>query len=115
MLSRKNRLNKKEVDLIFKNGKSYKTELFLLKIKKEEKPSSVASRFAVVVPVKVSKKSTERNRIKRKIRESLRNKIPKIKNGIQAIIIALPDIKEKNYKGIDDGMKKIIITSKIKK
>ena len=113
MLPKKNRLNKKEVEFIFKKGKTHKEGFLLLKIiKYKELPYSS---FSAVVPKKISKKAVERNKIKRRIRESLRKKLSQIQPGFKGIFIALPEIINQDYKIIDKNINKIIITSKIKK
>jgi len=113
MLPKKNRLKKEEVEFIFKKGKTYKKGFLLLKIIEDKK--ELASLFSVVVPKKVSKKAVERNKIKRKIRESLRKKLDKIKPGIKGLFIALPGAKEKNYKEIEKNIDELIAFSKINK
>ncbi len=113
MLPKINRLKKKEVEFIFKNGKTYKEGFFLFKIvkRKESSPPS----FSVIVPKKVSKKVVERNKIKRRIREALRKEIFHIQKGVSGIFIALPEIKNKDYWEIKKNVEKIIKNSKIKK
>mgnify|MGYP005839157797 CR=1 FL=1 len=113
MLPKKNRLNKKEVESVFRKGKKITGNFLILKLKKEEKKTF--SSFSVIVPVRISKKSTERNKIKRKIREVLRKKLPKIKIGFSGIFIALPNVVDKNFKEIEDEINKLITISKIKK
>lgn len=113
MLPRKNRLNKKEVENVFKKGKKFVGKFLILKIEKKEKRAY--SSFSAIVPIKVSKKSTDRNKIKRKIRESLREKLPQIKPGFQGIFISMPEILDKKFKEIDEEIKNLLTISNIKK
>lgn len=113
MLSRKNRLNKKEVESVFKKGRKFVGIFLILKTEKEEEKS--CSSFSAIVPVKVSKKSADRNKIKRRIRESLRKKLPQIKPGIKGIFIAMPEILNKSFKEIDEEVNKLLAMSKVKK
>ncbi|MDD5551557.1 MAG: ribonuclease P protein component [Candidatus Pacebacteria bacterium] len=110
MLPSKNRLNKKEVETIFKKGESFKSDFLLLKISKSKKQSPL--RFSVIVPIKVSKKSTERNKIKRRIRESLRKKIKNTKE-VDGIIMAFPEILGKPYQEIDEELDKLLKASNL--
>ncbi len=67
MLPKKNRANKKEFDLIFKNGKFVSSPNLTLKyIKNIENVGFLSYKFAFVVPKTVSKKAVERNSLKRK-------------------------------------------------
>ncbi|MDD5606615.1 MAG: ribonuclease P protein component [Candidatus Pacebacteria bacterium] len=111
MLPSKNRLNKKEVETIFKRGESFRSDFLLLKIIKNKKHSP--PRFSVIVPIKVSKKSTERNKIKRQIRESLRGEIDNIKE-VDGIVIALGSILNKNFKEINKEINKLLEISNLR-
>lgn len=113
MLPKKNRLTKKEVDFVLKKGKTYKQGFLLLKIFRRK--DFLFPCFSVIVPVKVAKKSTKRNKIKRQIRESLRKKICSIKGGFCGIIMALPEALGKNYKEIDREVEKLLKTANCQK
>lgn len=54
------------------------------------------ARFAVVVSKKVSPKATRRNRIKRMLREALRQSQDMVRPGVEAAIIVLPGFDSKN-------------------
>lgn len=109
MLKKENRLHKREVELVFKKGSNIKEGFLILKYLENKEKDPLVPRFAIIVPTKVSKKPTKRNRIKRQIRESLRKKIDKINNkSIDGLIIALPEILEKDYWEIDKNIEKIL-------
>lgn len=108
MLPRINRLSKKEGEIIFKKGKTLKTGFLLLKYVKNYKKNPFVPRLAIVVPAKVSKKVVKRNKIKRQLRESLRRKLNFIKKEIDGLIIALPEIIDKNYQEIDKNLENLI-------
>ncbi len=85
MLSLKNRIRKKkEFESVFVAGKTVVGDGYILKIKKTDKP---LSRFAFVVPLKFEKKATERNKIKRVFRETVKSLFPLIKGGFDIIFI----------------------------
>lgn len=48
------------------------------------------SRFGIVVGLKVSKRATERNLIKRRIREIIRKSLKKVKAGYDLMVMANP-------------------------
>lgn len=67
-LARKYRLAKKCLDRVFKQGKTVKGSFFFMKFLKNDLGYV---RIAVIVPVRVSKKATVRNHIKRAIIEKI--------------------------------------------
>jgi ribonuclease P protein component len=111
MLPKKNRLKKKEVEAVLKKGKTYRSIFLFLKLTRNNLP---ISRFSVIVPVSLSKKTTKRNKIKRQIRESLRKKLPKISPGIDGILMALPGAIERDYREIEKEVDKLIEISSLR-
>jgi len=91
---KKNRINKKkDFEKIFKNGKSAKGSFLVLKFL----PNAVGvNRFAFIVSKKVSAKSVVRNKIRRRLSESVKDYIEE-KDSTDFVFIALPKIKEKNF------------------
>ncbi|MBN1263405.1 MAG: ribonuclease P protein component [Candidatus Pacebacteria bacterium] len=79
MLSRKNRANPAEIVLAREEGRLISGPLFGLLV--YDLDDSRPSRFAFIVSLKTAKKAVERNKIKRKLREVIRLKIDKIKDG----------------------------------
>lgn len=95
MLKKENRITKKkEFDFIFKNGKSFFVKTLGVKIAKN---NYSANRFGVIVGKKISKKSVKRNKIKRLVRENIREYILNMVRGYDIIVIALPSIKDSNF------------------
>lgn len=90
MLNRKYRLPKGH----FKSEKILSYPAFVLKIAKNGKDFS---RFTFVVSKKIDKRATERNRIKRKLRRCIEDKIGEIAKGYDFLFIMKENIKEKNY------------------
>jgi len=64
MLPKKNRLDKKAVDRIFKEGKSFNSSVFNFKFIKHS--SSLSVGIAVIVPKSVAKLAVRRNSLRRK-------------------------------------------------
>lgn len=75
MLSKKYRLTRRQINLIYKKGKGQKFEILGLKSLAVNLPFP---RFAIVVPLAVLKKATDRNRLRRvvftEIDQVLKNK-----------------------------------------
>ena len=68
MLSKKFRLSRKQIGLIYKRGRRFSADGLSIKCLAN---NLGYSRFAVNVPTKVSKKATERNRIRRIIYDEI--------------------------------------------
>ncbi|MFA6493398.1 MAG: ribonuclease P protein component [Patescibacteria group bacterium] len=64
MLSKKFRLTRKRINIIYKKGSSKKFGVFGIKLLKN---NSGVPRFSIVIPQKVVKKAVARNRIRRVI------------------------------------------------
>lgn len=106
MLLKRHRLVKdRDFNKIFQSGQSFKENFLSAKVVKN---NSGVTRVGFSVSLKISKKSTERNKIKRRLRESVRLKLPEIKPGFDLVIIARPEIKDKSYSEIDQGVRNIL-------
>ncbi|MEK7562199.1 MAG: ribonuclease P protein component [Patescibacteria group bacterium] len=108
MLPKLNRVRKKkDFEVIFTKGKSFKNEFLILKFIKNNLPES---RFGFVISKKVSQKAVMRNKVKRRLGEVARANIKNIKKGIDIVFIALPGIEKKNFletkKQIENTLKK---------
>ena len=111
MLPKKNRLkNKKDFERIFKQGKSFKEDFLFLKIRKNNLKES---RFGFIVSLKVSKKAVLRNKVKRRLREIIKERLPEIKSGIDGVLIAQRNIEEKDFSEIKEVINKLFKKAKI--
>ena len=109
MLARQNRLNKtRDFERVFKGGRPYYTKKIGIKALKNKLS---VSRFGIVVSTKVAKKATKRNLLKRQLREIIRLRVLKIKQGYDFMIIALPGLSGLNYreleKEVEGALKKL--------
>jgi len=96
MLSKANRLHlDNDIKRLLKSGKTFFLPEFIIKFQliDSEKPIKVA----FVVSTKVDKRATERNLIKRRMRQAVRELLPKLKNGYFLLIIAKKETKELDY------------------
>ena len=105
-MPRENRLKKEEdFKKVFKKGRGFTNNLFVLKIVKNNLD---ISRFAFVISKKISKKATVRNRIKRRLDNVIRVDLPKIKKGWDGIIIVLPGAEIKDFKEIEEDINQLL-------
>lgn len=93
VLPRNHRLSSdSEIKKVFKDGVSFNSELFRLKfIPAHAGPT----KFAIIIGLKVSKKASVRNRIRRKLSETVRLNISKIRPGYLVVIVAKPKLADK--------------------
>ncbi|MCP6718378.1 MAG: ribonuclease P protein component [Patescibacteria group bacterium] len=111
MLARLNRLKKKkDFEKVFKQGKGSKQDFLALKFDKNNLKNS---RFGFVVSAKVSKKAVIRNKIKRRLRESVRLRLDNIKKGFDIVFVTFEKIKEKDFEQINSLVEKILKKSKL--
>ena len=85
MLPRPHRLPSQAFKEVFKKGKRLHTQE--LQIITLENNMNV-SRFGFIVSTKIDKRATVRNRIKRILREKVRNLLPELQPGKDIIIVA---------------------------
>ncbi len=111
MLSFKYRIKKrKEFDDIFRNGKKFENQTYLIKVKENNLDFS---RFAFVVPVKIYRKAVVRNTLKRKKREAVRSVFKQIEKGFDVIVISKKDLDKRSYKEIKEGVVDILQKAKV--
>lgn len=102
MLPKKNILTKdKEFSEVFKFGKSSYDKLLGVKALRKE---DTVIKFGIIVSAKVSKKATDRNKIKRQIREILHSLLDIIKPGYKIVILTLPAIKDRKFKEVKNSL-----------
>jgi len=86
MLKERYRLRKtKDIEAVVKRGRGASTGKIAVKLAKNGLKSS---RFAFVAGIKVSKLAVKRNRLRRLMREAVRNHLKDIKPGYDVMIVA---------------------------
>lgn len=90
MLKKKNRLTEK----LSKSDRTINSPAFVLKIARNE---TTTSRFGFVISKKIDKRATVRNRIKRKFRFCLEEKLEKISKGYDFLFIIKKNLESANY------------------
>lgn len=102
MLSREYKLKKeKDFKRVFSRGRHYQLNFIKLKVSKNNLQKN---RFGCIVGLKVSKKATQRNKVKRKIEEIIRLKLDKLKQGFDIVIMVDTIVTEKNYGEIEEEL-----------
>ncbi len=111
MLPKVNRLKKKkDIEKVFKKGKGLKEDFLFLKFS----PNNLKkSRFGIIVSQKISKKATIRNKIKRRIKAIIIQKLPKIKKETDIVLVALPGLETKDLWEIEDVINRLFEKAKI--
>ena len=112
MLSKSYRISKKkDIEQIFKKGFWVRNKILSLAMVKNNLEKT---RFVVTISLKVSKKSTVRNKIKRQINEIIRLNLNKLKPGYDlAIVVTKNDILSKTYQNIDSALNKLFFKAKL--
>lgn len=92
MLPKENRLVKKtDFQRVFKLGKGFKSSFLYIKAIKNDKDST---RVGFIVSKEISNKSTQRNRLKRLLRQSVANICGSLPSNTDIVIVVLPEIKK---------------------
>ncbi len=107
MLPKEKRIKKrKDFEIIFKNSKSLRNGLFILKVAKN---SLQTSRFGFIVNQKVSKKAVVRNKVRRRLVAVVKDIEKNIKPGIDLVFIALSGIEKKEFLEIKEAVKTALV------
>lgn len=111
MLPKENRLKKKkDFERVFKEGRGFKEDFLFLKVIKN---NLKINRFGFLIGKNFSKKSTLRNKIRRRLSEIIRLKTPKLKNNFDAILIIVPSLEIKDFWEIEEAINKIFLKAKL--
>ncbi|MCK6462691.1 MAG: ribonuclease P protein component [Candidatus Pacebacteria bacterium] len=101
MLSKENRMDKETIGLVVKSGRSFSSDSFNLKT---APIAGGRSLFAFVVSSKVSKKATERNKLKRRARNIIRKVLSEVKKGAGIIFFFKVSAKDRTYRELKEEM-----------
>jgi len=106
VLPKKNRLKKqKDFKRVLKKGKSQRGNLLTIKQTENE---LAYSRFGFIVGLKVSKKSPQRNKIKRRLREIIKDNLNRIEKGKDVVFMPFPKIKDQSFSRIKSETEKLL-------
>jgi ribonuclease P protein component len=106
MLAKQQRLTKnKDLEKVFQQGRTYYSKLLGAGVLTNQLQSN---RFALIVSAKVSRKAVERNKLKRQIRQAIRELNSQLAKGVDLVIIARPALLQRSYQAIKSGLKKVL-------
>jgi len=106
MLPKENRLTDDyDFRRVRRLGKSYHCPFFKLALTRRKNVGTLpagrqASRFGFVISTKIDKRATVRNRIKRLLRQAIRERLEKIPAGFDFVLVVRPNIAGKSYEEI---------------
>lgn len=110
MLPRSHTLRSGEFSQILKEGKTIRSPLFVLRIKKATVKSAKTektSRFSVVVSKKIAKTAVERNFTRRKVYSALETFIKDIPAGYEGVISVAIPLANTPYATVLGGLRNI--------
>lgn len=111
MLPRTNRLRKrKDFEEVFKEGKGFQEKFLFLKLRKNKKEES---RIGFVVPKKYFKKAVLRNKLKRRLREQVRKKLPQVKKGYDIVIVGREGLEKMDFWETDEMLEKLLFKADV--
>jgi len=114
MLPKENRLTDDyDFRRVKRRGKSYHGPLFKLAFTRRKNVGTLpagrqASRFGFVISTKVDKRATVRNRIKRLLRQAIRERLEKIPEGLDFVLVVRPNIVGKNYEEVSAAVDQVL-------
>jgi ribonuclease P protein component len=85
---------KKDIERVFKLGEGFYGQGVHLKVMKNK---SKHNRFCIIISAKASKKATERNKIRRKIKAVILDLNPVLKQGYDFLFIVKKDFVYKDF------------------
>src|SRR6185369_15398573 len=110
MLNKTFRLsNSRDIQTTSLRGRSFFSPYFIVKFI----ATSSSPRFTLIVSTKVSKRAVERNRIKRIVRESIRNSVRQFRNGDYVIIVKVRAAK-KPPADIRENLEQLLTSTRLK-
>jgi ribonuclease P protein component len=108
---KKYRLRGREFKEVLKKGKRFRVNGLIVKLILKEK----GKKFGFLISKKILKKAVQRNKVKRRLRETLRERVEDIKDGVRIVFIALKGLEEKEFLELKEIFEKILEKSKILK
>jgi len=110
MIAQKNRLKKADFEQIFQNGnKSYNQYCNIRYLSN----GLDYCRFAVIVSNKISKKATERNKVRRRVKAVLQNNLSNFSNNYDIIITILSPLAKLDYNKLQENLLNLLKNNRL--
>jgi ribonuclease P protein component len=111
MLPRKARLRKREdFNLVYKKGKLFSVKILKLFILSKDES---LQRCGFSISKKISKKAVVRNKIKRRLSHAFREEYIQLKDNIDLVFVAKPEIVDQDFKYIKKSVKSLLEKAKL--
>ncbi|MFA6428568.1 MAG: ribonuclease P protein component [Candidatus Buchananbacteria bacterium] len=112
MIRRANRLHlSQDIARVLRYGKSSVNSSLTLKVLANQQAQA---RFTIIISTKVSKKAVVRNKIKRWLREVIKQEMELLKSANDLVIIVKPGIKElKDYLAVKEVVIEVLAKAKL--
>jgi len=106
MRPQETRLKKtKDFQGVFSKGKGFREGNLFLKV---GVGSEGTTKFGIVVSKKVAKQAVVRNRIRRLLKEALRQEAEYIKEGAHAAIVVFPGFQEESFQEVQKSVHRLL-------
>lgn len=107
MLPRQHRLSRdRDIHGIWKRGRSVSHEHLQLRVAPSHKKES---RFTVIVPLKLSKRSTVRNRVKRQLRSIVSKLLPMIAQPVDGLLFVHAGYTTRSFADLESLVRALFI------
>jgi len=113
MLPREKKVNRKEFPTQKKKGVVYHSPYFLLVVVKNNKETP--TKFSFVVSVKISKKATERNKLKRRGYNIIKKIYNDIQSGFVCVFFLKKNIATLSYPQFEEHLRALLEKARILK
>lgn len=106
MLPKINRLNKKrDFEKVFKKGQGFQGDFLFLK---RSANNLATSRFGIIVSQKVAKKAVARNKLRRRLANSLEKSHALEKKGVDVVLVAKPGLEKKSFQELQNILESLL-------
>lgn len=111
MLAKIHRISQKtDFEKVFKNGKKTSSQDFIIRFMENGLENC---RFSVIVSNKISKKATERNKLRRRIKAVISKNLSKFRKNNDIIIITLDHSKKLQFGELAENLSQLFIKGKL--
>jgi ribonuclease P protein component len=110
MLPKPYRLPSPEIRRVFDRGERVNTPLFQLILLKN---NAKTSRFAIVVPAGLDKRTTVRNRNRRLVREAIQKLLSEIVSGWDVVVLVRKDLSGMKQVQVSELLQNLLIQASI--